>query len=239
MKQIASVGLIIVIAIVLLCSLANAQWGEKWQNLGGDIIAIANADDDPQMEILTGYTDYSFKWTLRLLDGLTGIIEWEIHNWVSIEGFLDCPSECEVPFPPQLVDIDNDNRAEIIFYGRYLDDDTSKVHVYEYGGSGFVGDENTENHITKPSLSQNYPNPFNPSTKIEYSVQQAGKVNIKIYNMLGQEVRTLVDEEKQRGDYSVVWDGKNDNGEEVASGAYFYQLRVGDYVSSKKMIVLK
>jgi hypothetical protein len=94
------------------------------------------------------------------------------------------------------------------------------------------------------ALSQNYPNPFNPATAIRFKVEgQRLKVplhtTLKIYNVLGEVVRTLVNEEKLPGDYSVQWDGKNDKGEQLASGVYFYELKVGDYTSAKKMVLLK
>ena len=88
-------------------------------------------------------------------------------------------------------------------------------------------------------LSQNYPNPFNPSTTIEYSVQATDNIQIKVYNTLGQLVKTLINEIKTPGEYSIVWNGKDDNGSVVASGAYFYQIQTKDFVSSKKMILLK
>jgi flagellar hook assembly protein FlgD len=62
---------------------------------------------------------------------------------------------------------------------------------------------------------------------------------LKIYNILGEVVKTLVDEPKWAGDYTVQWDGKNDKGEQLASGVYFYELIVGEYSSAKKMILLK
>lgn len=88
-------------------------------------------------------------------------------------------------------------------------------------------------------LSQNYPNPFNPSTRIEYSVGRPGQVEIRIYNLLGEKVRTLVNEKKQRGSYYVTWDGKNDDGYEVSSGIYFYQICIDEEILAKKMILLK
>ena len=84
------------------------------------------------------------------------------------------------------------------------------------------------------SLSQNYPNPFNPSTKINYSIAAAGIVTIKIYNILGREISTLVNEEKTQGRYEV-----NFNASALASGVYFYQIKTGSFVSSKKMILIK
>ncbi|MCH9024894.1 MAG: T9SS type A sorting domain-containing protein, partial [candidate division Zixibacteria bacterium] len=92
---------------------------------------------------------------------------------------------------------------------------------------------------TDHKLNQNYPNPFNPTTTIEYSLSSRSHVMISIYNLLGQHVRTLVDEEKRLGSYSVTWDGLNSAGNPVSSGIYLYRLRAGDYVESKKMSLLK
>jgi len=92
---------------------------------------------------------------------------------------------------------------------------------------------------TDYDLSNNYPNPFNPSTTIEYALPEAGQVTIKIYNGLGQEVRTLVDAYQEGGFKSIVWDGKNQTGSPVASGSYMYRITAGDYVKSEKMILAK
>jgi hypothetical protein len=88
-------------------------------------------------------------------------------------------------------------------------------------------------------LHQNYPNPFNPSTNIEYSVKVVGQVQIRIFNTLGHVVRTLVDERKLAGAYSTTWDGKDDLGQPVASGLYYYQLSAKDFTSAKKMLLSK
>jgi hypothetical protein len=84
------------------------------------------------------------------------------------------------------------------------------------------------------TLAQNYPNPFNPSTKIAFSVPTQGNVTLKIYNMLGQEVATLLDEVRNAGVHEVAFDGIN-----LSSGVYFYTLTAGDFVSTKKMMLLK
>jgi len=92
------------------------------------------------------------------------------------------------------------------------------------------------------TLSQNTPNPFNPVTKIQYRVgndQMAVHVNLEIYNILGQKVRTLVSEPKRSGIHETVWDGKDDNGEEAVSGIYFYRLTAGDFSETKKMLLLR
>jgi len=88
--------------------------------------------------------------------------------------------------------------------------------------------------VSEYYLSQNYPNPFNPSTKITYSVANAGIVTLKIYDILGREVSTLVNEEKPAGKYEV-----NFNASSLASGVYFYQIKAGDFTASKKLILLK
>jgi len=84
------------------------------------------------------------------------------------------------------------------------------------------------------ALEQNYPNPFNPSTKIEFSIQDFGFVSLKIYDILGNEVATLVNSEKPSGVYQVEWNASN-----VPSGVYFYQLKTGSFVQTKKMILVK
>jgi len=88
----------------------------------------------------------------------------------------------------------------------------------------------------KFGLSQNYPNPFNPSTKISYNVPGTERqmVNLSVYNVLGQTVATLVDESIEPGTHEAVWNANN-----VASGVYFYQLRIGNQVTTKKMELLK
>ena len=88
--------------------------------------------------------------------------------------------------------------------------------------------------VTGYELSQNYPNPFNPVTKITYSIQRESKVSLKVYDILGREVATLVDEIKQMGRYEVEF-GNNT----LASGVYFYRLQAGDFVSTKKMMLLR
>ena len=111
-------------------------------------------------------------------------------------------------------------------------------------------DQKTE-VIPKFSLSQNYPNPFNPTTKIAFAVHSLqfavtspqsrapSPTTLVIYNLIGQKVRTLVDEPKRPGSYEVVWDGKDGKGKDVASGMYFYQLKAGDFTETKKILLLK
>jgi hypothetical protein len=96
-----------------------------------------------------------------------------------------------------------------------------------------VQDEITEN-IKSYNLYQNYPNPFNPTTTITYQIPTEGKVLLKVFDILGKEVAVLVDEYKSEGRYSVDFDGSN-----LPSGIYFYTLKAGNYVSTKKLILMK
>ena len=113
-----------------------------------------------------------------------------------------------------------------------------------YGGPGaiewrIITDVNeilqfTNKIPTAFKLLQNYPNPFNPSTKIKYLVNSLQKVILKVYDLLGREIATLVDEEKPAGTYVLTWNAAN-----LPSGVYFYQLKAGNYIETKKMVLLK
>ena len=89
------------------------------------------------------------------------------------------------------------------------------------------------------ALSENYPNPFNPTTTIEFAIPVVGNVELVIYNINGQKVRTLVNETKDAGFYKVMWDGRSDIGETVSSGIYLYRLVSGDFNKMEKMTFIK
>jgi hypothetical protein len=89
------------------------------------------------------------------------------------------------------------------------------------------------------ALNQNFPNPFNPATTIPFSVAQAGDVKLVVYNTLGQEVRTLVNNYKLAGEYSVKWDGRDNVGREVASGIYVYRMEAGGFSATHRMVFMK
>ena len=91
----------------------------------------------------------------------------------------------------------------------------------------------------KFSLEQNYPNPFNPETEIRFQLPEASQVTVKIFNTLGQEIRTLTDIHYEAGFHSVRWDGKDNNGNAVSSGIYLYQLQAGSFSQIRKMTLLR
>lgn len=88
-------------------------------------------------------------------------------------------------------------------------------------------------------LAQNYPNPFNPSTEISFSLATNAHVELDVFNVLGQKVRTLVSSDLPAGEHTVMWDGQNANGATVSSGVYFYRIAAGDFTDTKKMMMLK
>jgi hypothetical protein len=108
-----------------------------------------------------------------------------------------------------------------------LSEDTSQINI--------TGIKQLSNNIPGSfSLSQNYPNPFNPSTEIQYSIPKSGLVTLRVYNMLGQEIVTLVNQKQQAGSYTVNFDASK-----LASGVYLYRIQTGDFSLTKKMTLLK
>jgi hypothetical protein len=108
--------------------------------------------------------------------------------------------------------------------------------VHDASGAEFLAGSDVP---TSFALEQNYPNPFNPATEIRYQLPEQSEVRLSVFNMLGQEVRTLVQGSQMPGTYVVRWDGTNNNGLSVSSGIYLYKISAGRHAVSKKMIFLK
>ncbi|MDA3812686.1 MAG: T9SS type A sorting domain-containing protein, partial [Candidatus Cloacimonetes bacterium] len=93
--------------------------------------------------------------------------------------------------------------------------------------------------ISATQLNSNYPNPFNPVTNIAYSIKETGNVTIEVYNLKGQLVKMLINDVKETGDYTTIWDGTDSCNNPVSSGVYFYKMKSGNYTETKKMILMK
>jgi len=93
--------------------------------------------------------------------------------------------------------------------------------------------------VTNTKLGKNYPNPFNPITYIAYSISEIGQVTIEVYNLKGQLVKTLVNEFKETGEYSINWNGTDKTSKPVSSGVYLYKMKSGNYTTTRKMILMK
>lgn len=88
-------------------------------------------------------------------------------------------------------------------------------------------------------LLQNYPNPFNPSTEISFVLPKAGRLELRVFDVLGREVVTLADEVRNAGAHTMTWDGRSASGAPVASGVYLYQLKAGDVTAARKMMLIR
>ena len=122
---------------------------------------------------------------------------------------------------------------DVDFDGQTRQSATPDIGADEFDGIA-VGVEDEGTLPTEYALEQNYPNPFNPTTTFRYSIPQTSKVVIKVYDILGNEIAKLMDEEKSIGTYELTWDASN-----LSSGIYFYQLKAGEYAQTRKMLLLK
>jgi hypothetical protein len=124
----------------------------------------------------------------------------------------------------------------------FLDGNSVCAKVKSLGIYQLIYDPRGKHIAGKPEtfeLFQNQPNPFNPETQIRYDLPVSGHVRLAIYNILGQKVRILVDEIQDAGHKSVIWDGRDDGGRDVASGIYFYKIEMENFEKTKKMVLLK
>ena len=132
-------------------------------------------------------------------------------------------------------DIANDGSWEMIIGGR----DGSVICVS--GGEAVSNSPNIS--IPDPTniaeLIGNFPNPFNPETSINFNLRKDSKVSLKVFNIKGQLIRTLINEQLSASSYNIVWNGKNDSGNQVSSGIYLYKLQADTQLSVKKCILLK
>ncbi len=118
----------------------------------------------------------------------------------------------------------------------------TQIDTFDYFADPLQKNLNEENDLSVPAqfyLNQNYPNPFNPVTTITYGLAEDSDVLIHIYNMLGQKIITLTDENQNAGNYSIQWAGVNDDGVKVTSGLYLVRIQANDFVKVRKMLMLK
>jgi PKD repeat protein len=165
--------------------------------------------------------------------------EWSLHvnsssdNTILKWNIIDVPDDYEIGFNLDLSDYflniyDFDSLS--VLNGTIL---TIRV------GHNVLGINNGNVLPTEFALHQNYPNPFNPDTRIRYDLAKNEIVRITIYNLLGRKVKTLVNEHQEAGFKSIIWNATNDYGKPVSAGVYLYQIRAGEFVQTKKMVLLK
>ena len=195
---------------------------------------------------LDGSTGFKYIRDIRSLDDFNGIWNLRLND---LEDEFMISSNQLGPLPEGLkIGLVNINERKVLL--NFLDHEevipNNKNSVYDLkiivGDQEYVKSMSQEILSSIPeefSLGQNYPNPFNPITQMEYSLPQSSKVVISVYNVLGQEIKTLVNKEQDYGYHSVSWDGTDRLGKSVASGVYFTQMRSDGFSQSKKMLLLK
>jgi hypothetical protein len=145
--------------------------------------------------------------------------------------------------PAQQVAIDTtwDDRAHSVIFG--LADGITEITPAAVGGEITYGplgiNADADNLPDGFKLSQNYPNPFNASTNVAFSLSQEGRASLTIFDLLGRRVRGLLDKNLQSGSYQITWDGKDESGMDVPSGAYFYRLMAGSNEETKRMTLIR
>jgi len=192
-------------------------------DVGSDCVpSLCDFDKDGDYDLIIGNLFGEVKFYSNLLN------EWKEET--TITGNISVDQNAT----PACADLDNDGDYDLVL-GNY-------EGTFSYFKNQSVTDLSTEEMMTPSNfrLFQNYPNPFNPSTVISYQLSVNSFVTLKVYDVLGNEVTTLVDEEKQAGRYNYeLGSATGGRNYELSSGVYFYQLRAGNFVETKKFILMK
>jgi predicted RNA methylase len=182
---------------------------------GAESVYAVDMDDDGDMDVLSASWD-------------DNKIAWYENDGSEIFTTHIITTSAEVAACVYASDVDDDGDMDVLSASK------DNIAWYENLGPTSVEKSSLTNLSNKFNLLQNYPNPFNPSTIIEFSLPKSELVELKVHNILGKEVSTLVSNKLNQGNHSYTFDGKN-----LASGIYYYQLLAGDYTEVKKMILLR
>ena len=208
----------------------DSSGGKKWAATydgpqSSDDFATSLALDYQENSYVAGYSLYNnnYEYSLVKFDTM-GIKLWD-------QNYEYSASSNSIP-----VNINVDNSGNIVIGGYSGNSGWSVFNLIKYSQPGFIptGISETLKNSDRYKLYQNYPNPFNPVTYIRYSIPKASFVIIKLYDILGREISTLISKEENAGSYELKLDSSN-----LSSGVYFYQMSVGNFSESKKLIILK
>ncbi|MBL7093745.1 T9SS type A sorting domain-containing protein [candidate division KSB1 bacterium] len=180
-----------------------------------DVGTPAISPDDCNPDDPDGFNDLCLKFDTQEIVSAIGLVEDGQEVTLTLTGNLNDGTP-----------IEGKDKVQIIAKGKKLPKQLAEV----------IGNEAKLGNF---SLFQNYPNPFNPETQISYQIPDDNFVSLRIFNSLGQEIRTLVNVNQQAGNFSVMWDGRDDFGELVGSGFYFYVLKAGEFRGTKKALLLR
>jgi hypothetical protein len=203
-------------------------------NIGGDVLRF---DDGNDIEVKNSI----FVNTGDIVDAPDGMVVY--CDTMNTAGFNidndDAVIENIYAEDPEFLDPDKYDFTVSSFFASIAIGDDGKV----VGDSRWTDVPHAITNSAEPpivyDLAQNYPNPFNPTTTINYQIAKSERVKLSVYNILGQEIIRLVDENQKMGKYRVLWNGRNASGNLLSSGIYFFRLEAGDYVHTKKMTFLK
>ena len=209
-----------------------------------DTLTVYN-DDGFELKIDSIYSIHEYGYRLNILFEDTSLFYF-VFSGQELNEFLINPKDSAIfifsnpdlcPICKELPKV-NAFTDSIRFHSNSTSNNYSNLAVE---GLGYVIIDEYELPLNHFFLSQNYPNPFNPATTIQYAVKENGLVSLAVYDLLGREVASLVNESKDEGSYSVSFDASSPalGGQALPSGVYIYTLRVNDFTASNKMIVLK
>jgi len=263
---VAIVVLLIGPALVLAADIDRFAAAKAALNTEGQLVVpleITNAKDLTAMDIPLSFTEgatlerveftdrvKSFEFQAANIDnekrqvviGLISMVSKEAPDLASGTGtianlyFKLDPGVKEVTLTP--IALENPNHSLTFYYNDYSSGRAEVKAVNPEIGAITAGSAMSA-LPTAYGLSQNSPNPFNPTTTISFAAPQPGVVKVAVYNILGQNIKDLVDGYMEAGYHQVVWDGKDRSGDAVASGIYFYKISANNFTDTKKMVLLK
>ena len=213
----------------------NATGAVQWTATG--VIICTSAGDQIKSQLVSdGNNGAYITWQDHRNAGNSDIYAQRIAsnaaiNWAAT-GYAICTIGNDQVNP---MIVSNGNLGAIVVWQDYRSGNNFDVYEVGFNTSGFIAIENIGTIIPDEfTLSQNYPNPFNPATKIRFALPNSSFAKLIVYDMLGREIETLVNQQLNAGTYEVDW-----SADKFSSGVYFYRLEAGDFVSDKKMVLIK
>lgn len=198
------------------------------RNAGTISISASDLDGDGDLDVLSSSTeDHIVAW-YENLDGRGSFGEQQVLTPPVPANSVDDVTAFDV------ADLDNDGDLDVVATS------WMKKRITWYRNLNVVSNiEASDGTLQDFVVSQNFPNPFNPETTIRYRLPEAAKVKLQIYNLLGQKVVTLIDARQRANSYKVTWNGRDAAGKQLPSGIYIYRLQAGEFVASKRMLLLR
>jgi len=210
-------------------------------------ISIGDADQDgkPNLYLAGHYNEAVFDWEYNggNLDDVGSYSQTMIFMDDTTDNFTPNNDQGKVRVAKLFSgDIDNDGNGDVIFSSASFATDKPQLFMVEHEEEAIVVnvDDNDSDIIpNKVTLEQNYPNPFNPATAFQYTLAESGTIELTITDIIGRKVTTLIKGYQRSGNHNILWTGKDSNGNQVPSGIYFYNLKSGSSIITKKMTLSK